>query len=65
MIDHIEEALAKFEEIKKNVARERDRLQDLYYEIENFLNDVGDAIEDFDEGKRLVQSGLDQLSKMV
>lgn len=61
----IEEALAQFEEIKNVVGRKRDQLQNLYFEIENLLNDMGDATEEFEEGKRCIQRGLDNLSQMV
>ena len=65
ILETVEEAVAQFEEIKGNVERERCKLQAVYYEIEELLNNMGDAIEDFEEGKRLMQSGLDELSKVV
>lgn len=57
--------LKEFKMLKKRIAKDRDKLWDLYSEIEDIARSVDDGVDDIDRGLKFLQDGLDNMSEYL
>lgn len=57
--------LAKIEKSKEVISKERDKLRDIYSELEMCLESFDEGIEGLENGKNEIETALDVLSQFV
>jgi predicted nucleic acid-binding Zn-ribbon protein len=61
----IRKVLAKIEKSKTIIAKERDKIREIYGELESCLESFDEGIEGLEQGKQEIESSLDTLSQFV
>ena len=61
----IKTILNEIETGKAKIAKERDKLHNIYVELGAFIDSCDEGIELLEKGKREIESGLDSLSEYV
>lgn len=57
--------LAQIETSKKLIASERDKLRNIYEELETLLDSFDRGVEDIEGGLRQIEGGIEALSEQV
>lgn len=61
----IKDILAQIEICKHIIGTERDKLRVIYDELDSLLDTLDRGIQDLEDGKGLIESGLDTLSEQL
>lgn len=61
----IDKVLAKIEKSKSIIAKERDKLRNIYSDLETVLDSFDRGVEGLENGKREIVNAIDSLSEFV
>lgn len=61
----LKNTLASIEKSKLIIAKERDKLRDIYGDLEMLLESFDEATEGLENGKREIENSIDTLSQYV
>lgn len=64
-LKELKEALATIEKSKLVIAKERDKLRDIYSELEMIVESFDEGIDGLENGKREIEASIDTLSQYV
>ena len=63
--NYLEDVLRKIDEKKKRIAKERDSLNEIYSELEEFLIPIDEGIENIDEALIMFREAIEKLSEQI
>ena len=64
-LDTIKDYLSKIDACKNVIAKERDKLREIYDDLETVLDSLDRGVEEIESGKRAIEDGIADLSEQL